>query len=160
MKGDREKCLDAGMDVYIAKPLNKQELFTALERFSRSGKYMAPSDEPERIAPLDVSQGLERTGGDSALLSEMCEIFLEESVTVLEQLSRSINDENPDEIRRAAHRLKTSAGSIGGVRAYEAALAVERQIQSNRIEAISLPALRLLSEINELRNAVSDFLSA
>jgi CheY-like chemotaxis protein len=160
MKGDREKCLDAGMDVYIAKPLNKQELFTALERFSRSGDYLISPEALDTAALLDVSQGLERTGGDRVLLSEMCGIFLEESATVLDQLSRSIKDENPDEIRRIAHRLKTSAGSIGGVRAYQAALAVEHKIQNSSLGELDIPASRLSSEINQLREAVSDFLAS
>ena len=158
MKGDREKCLDAGMDMYIAKPLNQRELFDALEKFSRPGEFAPPAALPDEPAIMDVSQAMERTGGDRALLSELCEVFLQESPTLLEQLSRSIREHEAEHVRRIAHRLKTSAGTIGGVRAYEAAMAVEQMADSNTDVAVRAPAGRLLDEVGTLRNAVSEFL--
>jgi two-component system, sensor histidine kinase and response regulator len=160
MKGDREKCLDAGMDVYIAKPLDKKELLNALETYSRPGDFLAELSAAGQPPTLDVSRALERTGGDRKLLNEVCEVFLEESSSLLEQLSRNLKEDEPDELRRIAHRLKTSAGTIGGVRAYEAALALEHTVQLDLAGGIQAPAGRLLDEVGALRNAVSEYLCA
>ena len=160
MRGDREKCLDAGMDMYIAKPLDKQELLNALDTYSRPGDFLGDTAAVEQSATLDVRRALKRTGGDRQLLNEVCELFLEESSTLLDQLSRSIREDEPEEVRRIAHRLKTSAATIGGVRASEAATAVEHMAQLAPIGNIAAPANRLLQELGALRNAVSDFLCA
>jgi two-component system, sensor histidine kinase and response regulator len=160
MTGDREKCLDAGMDMYIAKPLDKQELLNALDTYSRAGDFLAETAPAAQPPTLDVTRALERTGGDRALLNEICELFLQESSSLVNQLSRSINEDEPDEVRRIAHRLKTSAGTIGGVRAYEAAVAVEHMSQLGSIANMAAPAGRLAQEVGALRNAVSEFLCA
>jgi two-component system sensor histidine kinase/response regulator len=157
MKGDRERCLAAGMDNYIAKPLDKQELFRAL---ALCGEPSEPGKVAEtgKPATMDVGKALERTGGDRGLLNEVCELFLEESGTLVEQLSRSVRECEPDEVRRLAHRLKTSAGTIGGVRASEAAAAIESAMQALPSDSMSIPAGRLLQEVDLLRSAVSDYL--
>ena len=112
MKGDRDKCLQAGMDVYIAKPLHKDELLKTLEQFSRTGDYagLSPMIVPSRV--MNVDDALRCTGGNSALLKELCEVFLEESPILLEQLSRSIEGGEPAEVHQIAHRLKTTVGTL------------------------------------------------
>ena len=156
LKGDRERCLDAGMDMYIAKPLDKQELFRVLDSCRRQGGDSAPS--PVQPATMDLSQALERTGGDRMLLNEMCEVFLQESASLMEQISRSLKEGEPGEVCRLAHRLKTSAGTIGGVRASDAAASVESALHNNGHSSLTVPAGLLLQELTALRNAVSDYL--
>jgi signal transduction histidine kinase/CheY-like chemotaxis protein len=156
LKGDRERCLDAGMDMYIAKPLDKQELFRALDSCRRGGD---PAPSPVKQATMDLSQALERTGGDRMLLNEMCEVFLQESASLMEQISRSLKEGEPGEVCRLAHRLKTSAGTIGGVRASDAAASVENALHDKSHSSLTVPAGLLLQEVTVLRSAVSDYLS-
>jgi len=158
LKGDREKCLDAGMDLYIAKPLDKQELFKALKMCSPAGEAASPAPTPNKPVTMDVTQALQHAGGDRAQLNEVCEVFLQESSALMEQLSRSLKEGEAEEARRIAHRLRTSAGTIGGVRVYEAALAVEYMVQCSSVSEVQPPAGRLLQEVGALRNAVSEFL--
>jgi len=158
MKGDREKCLEAGMDMYLAKPLDKKELITALETLSQPKELPAAPAIPDVPVTMDVGRALERTGGDRALLNEVCELFLEESSSLSEQLSRSIKEDEPALVRLIAHRLKTSAGTIGGVRACEAATAVEDLTEAGSTLGVQTPAGVLLQEIAALRGAVSEFL--
>jgi HPt (histidine-containing phosphotransfer) domain-containing protein len=148
------------MDMYIAKPLDKQELFRALQGCTQAEHQNVPALSSPKPLTMDVGQALERAGGDRTLLNEVCELFLQESGTLMEQLSRSVREDEPDEACRIAHRLKTSAGTIGGVRAYEAAAAMERAVQRRPDDSITLPVGRLQQEVAALRNAVADYLCA
>ena len=157
MKGDRDRCLQAGMDVYIAKPLHKDELLKTLEQFSRSGDYasLSPMIVPSRV--MNVDDALRCTGGNSALLKELCEVFLEESPILLEQLSRSIEGGEPAEVHQIAHRLKTTVGTLGGTRAYKAALSIEQTTNDSGMEGVEGLRAELCREVEALRDAVREF---
>ena len=157
MKGDRDRCLQAGMDVYIAKPLHKDELLKTLEQFSRTGDYasLSPMIVPSRV--MNVDDALRCTGGNSALLKELCEVFLEESPILLEQLSRSIEGGEPAEVHQIAHRLKTTVGTLGGTRAYKAALSIEQTTNDSRMEGVEGLRAELCREVEALRDAVREF---
>src|SRR5205823_2783165 len=81
MKGDRERCLQAGMDGYVAKPVEPEELFETIERIgddSRRAEEPAAASEPATVI-LDRDAMLRRVGADPELLLEMVETFTQES---------------------------------------------------------------------------------
>src|SRR5262249_19807802 len=79
LKGDRERCLSAGMDAYVSKPLRPDELFRVLE-----GLMPAAADvdhaaaAPDAPPPFDLPEALERVDGDMNLMSELARLFLSE----------------------------------------------------------------------------------
>ena len=79
MKGDAERCLAAGMDAYLAKPLQAAELVAALDR-------LAPD------AVIDRARLLERVGGDARALAEVARIFLADAPRRLREIRRAIDD--------------------------------------------------------------------
>jgi PAS domain S-box-containing protein len=122
MKGDRERCIEAGMDGYISKPINSRELEEAIAGAlhgwddTRVGKS---SETPEQDAVLDsaitwdIAQTLERLGGDEKLLHEVVEIFLEEGPKQMTTLRHAIADGNAEGIENTAHSLKGELGYLG-----------------------------------------------
>ena len=137
MKGDREQCLEAGMDTYISKPLHKEDLLKTLSRFSRVVEFAPSSREKARDGEqMDVASALQIAGGDRELLEELCGVFLEDTPALLDQLARSLEDEEPEPIGRIAHKLKSTAETIGGRRACEAARVVEELARANKMQDI------------------------
>jgi CheY-like chemotaxis protein/HPt (histidine-containing phosphotransfer) domain-containing protein len=110
MTGDRQRCLDAGMDGYISKPIRADELFAALDRLLGTGATTADNERgaaPEESA-VDWSRTLIDPDADRELLRAMVEAFLEEGPRLVAQLRQAIDDGNADQLRLTAHTLKGS----------------------------------------------------
>jgi len=122
MKGDRERCLAAGMDAYISKPLQLPELSALLQRYeaipTQPPRVSHSHDREEDSYPhgdgerLDRSVLLNRFGGDSKLLSELIDIYLRQSPSLLAAAQRALQEKNGLELARAAHTIKGSAGNF------------------------------------------------
>jgi len=117
IKGDKERCLEAGMDAYISKPVSSlgiAEKIAATFGVKPRGDEVVrglPSGEP---APSwDRTKVLERVEGDETLLRELVQIFLEESPKQLTLLQRAIETANPEQIERTAHSLKGELSYLG-----------------------------------------------
>ena len=122
MKGDRERCLDAGMDGYLSKPINRKELEEAIAgaakgqihkgRMADAGKRRG--DFPVDRAPgWDAAQALERVGGDEELLFEVVEIFINEAPKALTRLRQALSRGDAEAVERVAHGLKGEIGYLG-----------------------------------------------
>jgi CheY-like chemotaxis protein len=116
MKGDRERCLAAGMDHYISKPIRSQELFAAIEGLfnpTRAPKVVGPLPAAEADSRINWQAALATVGGDRRLLEEMVNMFLVEAPRLLAEARRSAADGDPAALRRSAHTLKASLRYIG-----------------------------------------------
>jgi two-component system, sensor histidine kinase and response regulator len=123
MRGDRERCLAAGMDGYIAKPIQARELYEVLsELLPAAGTPKITETSPSR-AGHDWSGALERVGGDRELLHEMVRVFLEEWPKWKTALGQALAAGDSPQVRRLAHTVK---GALGQFDAYQAAEAAER----------------------------------
>jgi signal transduction histidine kinase/ligand-binding sensor domain-containing protein/CheY-like chemotaxis protein len=126
MKGDRERCLAAGMDAYVAKPIHVEELFEAMEAvMTTSGR----GDE-ELVAAgvedaLDRAAALAQMDGDADLLAEMAEVLLRDYPGQLAAIGAAVRDHDSKGLERAAHKLKGSVGIVGAKQAFEVALRLE-----------------------------------
>ena len=96
MKGDREKCLEAGMDDYIAKPLHKQELLHAISE--QIARKPLPGETERMPAPaplsggdaLDIEAAMNQLGDDKDLFCELCRLFLQESPAMIEAVRSAV----------------------------------------------------------------------
>jgi two-component system sensor histidine kinase/response regulator len=123
MKGDRERCLQAGMDGYITKPIRFSDIEKTLSSFSSAQSVSVPS--PSGKIPWGKAEALERLGGDEDLLREVCRIFLDESPNLLRKLREAIADTDTEAVMRAAHSLKGELGYLGAPEAAQVARELE-----------------------------------
>lgn len=131
MKGDRERCLAAGMDGYLAKPLQPQEMMRVIEEMApeqvlpenddassaaSTGHSEASVPAPETgigKAIFNQADALSRVDNDRELLDEVIALFFEEAPRLVSQMRQSLEAGNADGVERAAHSLKGAAGSLG-----------------------------------------------
>ena len=122
MKGDRERCIEAGMDGYISKPIRGQELFKVLEHLPPEPR--GREAQPE-VQALDLEAALARLDGDRGLLAEMASLFVEDCPRMLAAIREAITCQDAQALARAAHRLKGSVSNFAAQAALDAALKVE-----------------------------------
>ncbi|HYP28954.1 MAG TPA: response regulator [Blastocatellia bacterium] len=164
LSGDRERCLSAGMDDYISKPVKQEELGAVLDIYSESpsgasGESAGPNEENRAavIEPgvLDGIRGL-GSGGDSDPLSELIDLFLDDSAKRLASLrdARKANDSRA--FYRAAHTLKGSSGNMGARRMASICDYLEEAGRNGSLEGLGL----LLATLEEEFAAVTRALEA
>lgn len=163
MKGDRERCLAAGMDNYLPKPIQAKELLELVESL-----VMPPKEEPKPVkqqpsAPsadsvLDLGATLARVGGDEELLREISAMYLEESQQLMEQVREAIAAGDAQTLERAGHTLKGLARNFNAAPASGAALVLEEIGNEGRLGDAAEAAARLQVELDRLGQALRDFL--
>jgi PAS domain S-box-containing protein len=115
MRGDREGFLAAGMNDYVAKPIRPQELIAAITRTPSRGKTATAVDVASR-PPVDaavLARLTESMGGDDAFVAELIDQFVTDSPALVTAARRGLEAGDADEVRRAAHTLKSNAATFG-----------------------------------------------
>ena len=126
MKEDRERCLEAGMDVYIPKPVSPDALHRAIESFLSLDVDLPSAGEPPPASPVDLEEALVAVGGDRELLQEAVGLFLElDYPRHLEELIEGLERQDARAVKRAAHGMKGALRSFGGRAASDVALHLE-----------------------------------
>jgi two-component system, sensor histidine kinase and response regulator len=123
MKGDRERCLQAGMDGYVAKPIQSRELFQAIAELLPVAPVTEADTAPAVI--VDPVEALEHVGGDPELLRELIDVFLQDCPRMMEEAREALQAGDVRKLKRAAHSLKGAVGILGGKAAFESALRLE-----------------------------------
>jgi signal transduction histidine kinase/CheY-like chemotaxis protein/HPt (histidine-containing phosphotransfer) domain-containing protein len=114
MKGDRERCLQAGMDDYLAKPVEAREIAELLDRLqARSTPEPGGGPEHPPAVPLDRRAALARVGDDAGLLAELIALFRKESPRLMAQVREAIVKADAPRLQCAAHALRGSATVFG-----------------------------------------------
>jgi CheY-like chemotaxis protein len=134
MQGDREKCLNAGMDDYISKPIRVEELVQSLKKC----QPCLPSPtlcEPTPISVMELTPEVEETlmlepaldssvlqafrstmgANASQFLAQLIDIYLEESPALVQAIATAINHSDATAMKQAAHTLKSSSASLGAI---------------------------------------------
>ena len=147
MAGDRERCLAAGMDDYITKPIRVDELVAAIEHTPRRGSAPLPTTEGAagtgfgdgdgEIDTTVLSRLSEGTGGDAGFVQELIDQFLTDAPQLVAAARNALKSGNADDLRRAAHTLKSNAATFGAQRLAHSSRTVEDAARNGRLEAIA-----------------------
>ncbi len=147
MRGDRERCIKAGMDDYIAKPMKPKELYKMIMKHFRFSTRVSS----ELSSPVDLTQALESVDGDRLLLKDLVDAFIEECPDRLIQLQGVIKKRDYDQIEKWAHSLKGTVGNFGATKAYKLAQTLEIMGRKEEITGAMDVLKQLERELFELK---------
>jgi HPt (histidine-containing phosphotransfer) domain-containing protein len=151
MKGDRERCLAAGMDDYVGKPVRAQDLFDAIARVLPPGSVSIATPPLPQTDELDVAELLDRVGGDRALLGDLVRLFLETYPENLAGLRQAVASGDSEAVHRLAHTFKGMVGHFGAPAAVEAALRLEVMGRTKDLSGAEEACAALTEAVERLR---------
>ena len=160
MKGDRERCLEAGMDSYISKPLDPERLYEAIESLSAAraeANNIATEPEDSEKSVFDREALLTRVADDQNLLREIIELFLAEAPELMQALRASVECRDSSSLERNAHALKGAVGNFGTKGAYEVALKLETMGRSADLSRAPEMLAELETKVSRLESALEAF---
>ena len=166
MQGDKEKCLQAGMDGYVTKPIDPHQMLTVLQRWLKRKNMpgsepqhhpqvaiVAPHNLPQALPGIDIATGLERLGNNSALYRRLLKQFAQERTTATEKLHSYLAGKEMKPIEHLAHSLKGVSANLAMPDLQQAAARLE-------ISARQTETKQLTADINEVQLALTQVLSS
>jgi CheY-like chemotaxis protein len=146
MEGDRERCIAAGMDDYVAKPLRADELDAVLRRWVGS---------PEAVVMDPAAlQALTRAVGDEAIVEEISDLFLAEAGPRLAAMRTAAASGDAEGLRSHAHTLKGSASNVGAALVASVAGELEERCRGEDLEGVAAVLTRLGDAVESTRAAL------
>ena len=148
IKGDRERCLKAGMNEYISKPIDSNKLFEAIESLSQ--KSDDSKQAADVTAAVDNSLLLNAFDGDWSFLKEIVEVFLSDYPRLLDDLHRAFKENDSDLLMRSGHSLKGMLINFQADSAAETAYEIEKMGKSKKFDGIRAKVEELTIQISQV----------
>jgi len=172
MAEDRQKCLDAGMDDYLSKPVDRKLLQQTMLKWSSreitAGKASAAKSEPvpaapgaETAHPVDAYSPLDREivndlqemmGSD---YHSLIRIYLEDSPKLIQQLQSALDNQDSVALVGPSHTLKSSSANLGAVKLSKIAMAIEKSARAGDLELPARETQALVDEYEKVKDALN-----
>lgn len=161
MSSDRDRCLAAGMDGYLSKPIDPVALFATVEQFdARAGAgtgVRAARSQPTLPPVFDPDTLLGRLSGDRPLMAEVIRVFLEDLPSRLTVIEEAVTRWDAAAIRAAAHALKGSAANLSALRLVEATRMLEVVGAESRMDDAVAAWRQVSADADDLADALRRF---
>ncbi len=161
MKGDRERCLEAGMDGYVTKPLDRKKFLEAVEQvLPQEDRDAQPAERPagERAPHVDTDAVLESLDGDEAFLRHIIEVFLEELPKMLADVTTAVEQHDCELYGHAAHALKGAVSIFGDDTVQQAAFVLQEMGRHGITEGVDAALADLLRKTERLEQELRPLL--
>ena len=155
--GDRERCLAAGMDAYLSKPVSPEELFATIEALlpHAAGKTNDTHMEDVMATAIDREEILGRLSGDRELIAEVVDLFVADRATLLGDLRRAVSDNDAKAAREAAHRLKGVLATLAARGAVSTAVKLEELARKGDLHAAPATLDTLEREVDVVQDELA-----
>jgi CheY-like chemotaxis protein len=157
LQGDRERCLEAGMDAYLSKPIQPQKLRSLVEDVA-SASFKRDRHTPDGSRAGQVLDGralLAQVDGNVRLLGKLTRLFLADCPEMLSRIRLAMVSRDPQALQQAAHALKGSIANFAARDAVEAALKLEMMGRRKDLAGVEDAYLSLKKEIRRLQRALA-----
>lgn len=148
---ERERCRAAGIDDFLAKPFRMQGLQRVILRIGPSVAEAEAAVEPDAARVVDVAWLLDSLQDDAQLMGMIAGVYLDKSERYLAEVVAAVSDGHAEALVEAAHRFKSSAGTVAAFRAVDLAARLEALGRAGDLEKARRALPRLIAEQTQVR---------
>lgn len=168
MQGDREKCLAAGMDDYIPKPIDPEKLQQALSKWltekNKGDKEYKKNSGTDGLVPssqskesvFDRAAFRERMMGDESLMRTVADAFVADMVVQIKQLKKAVGAGNKQQAGALSHKIKGASANVGGTAMSAQALKIERAGKAAEFDSLTQDVAELEHRFKALKTAMTE----
>jgi CheY-like chemotaxis protein len=162
MKQDRDRCLEAGMDEYIAKPIRAEQLFDTIALVWRQTQMKSKREPLGRADStlVDWEEAIRSVDGDGDVLHNLVEGVLQEAPNMLHAVRQAVGSRDGVNLMLAASTLKGAIRYFGAKRVFDRAFELERMGRDGRLEGADEIGEALASDMQQLLRELSEYVQA
>jgi two-component system, sensor histidine kinase and response regulator len=159
---DRVRCLEAGMDEYLAKPIRPERLFAMIEKLTgHSSKSISPEKpKKEKAHFIDWQHAFDTVGGDRALLVELIQVFSKDQLRLISAIETALEKADGKELRISAHALKGALNHLGGREPARLASQLESMAKNEELQAAPGILKELKASLEDVVDEMNRFLES
>lgn len=156
LKGDREKCLEAGMDGYVAKPVRAEELYQAIHALFNGKSAENHVSSPENGIPMNIEKAMDNVDGDAELLKVIIQDCREQFPERMREIESLVNENAIPQVEKKVHSLKSNLGLLGAESAYRAGHQLEMLAREKKVGEIPQAFQVLKKEMDRLQKFLDE----